>query len=40
MIYTILGYILLALVIGAVIWLAFFESSPCQPKDYYKGWRK
>ena len=38
--YEILGYIILAVVVLAVVWCAFFEQSPCQPVDYQKGWRK
>ena len=38
--YEILGYIVLAIVVLAVVWVAFFEQSPCQPRDFYKGWRK
>ena len=37
--YTILGLILLGVVFIAIL-IAAFEKGPCQPKDYYKGWKK
>ncbi len=38
--FTILGFIILAIVIIAA-WVRLFEKGPCQqPKDYYKGWKK
>jgi hypothetical protein len=37
--FTILGLIILGIVIIAVL-IAMFEKGPCQPNDYYKGWKK
>lgn len=38
------AYIVLGIIFGVIfliaVLVAMFEKGPCQPKDYYKGWKK